>query len=55
LLLGGDEVAIGFNGIDVEDFVAALTGLQCDGGGEVGLADADGAEQDGIVFVLDEA
>lgn len=55
LLLSGDQVVDRFNGIDVKDFVPVLTGLQCDGGGEVGLADTDRAEQDGVVFVLDEA
>ena len=55
MLLGGYEVVDGFNGIDVEDFVPGVTGLERNGGGEVSLAYANGAEEDGVVFVFDEA
>ena len=55
LFLGGDQVVDGFDGTGVEDFMTGPAGLQCDGGGEVCFAHADGTEQDAVVLVLDEA
>ena len=53
--MSGYEVVDGFNGINVEDFVPVVAGLKRNGGGEVSLAYANGAKEDGVVLVFDEA
>ena len=54
-LLGGRQIVDDTDGVGEEDGVSLLAGGVAKGGGEVGLADADRAEEDDVGLLGDEA
>ena len=53
--LSGAQGVDDIDGVGEEDAVALLAGAVAEGGGEMGFAEADQAEEDDIGFFLDEA